>query len=84
MSAKGAEFPVADIENLRRGTADLKQVAAELNKPPPSATAWPKSRIAEVSPTPVGHGAPDDSDGEDTREDDGSDLIYPFTLRRRE
>jgi hypothetical protein len=38
MNAKGNEFPFADIENLRRGTAFLKQVIADLNGPAGSTT----------------------------------------------
>ena len=34
MNAKGVDFLLADIENLRRGIADLKQVIAELNELP--------------------------------------------------
>jgi hypothetical protein len=61
MSAKGADFPVANIENLRRGTADLKRVVAELNKLPRPSTTRPKSNAADGSPTPIlGRGAPVD------------------------
>jgi hypothetical protein len=43
MSAEGNDFSFAAIENLRRGTADLKRVLAELNglapKPVPASHA---------------------------------------------
>jgi hypothetical protein len=80
MSEKGADFPVADIENLRRGTADLKQVVAELNRLPPRRNASPKVGHART----VDQEVPKDSDGEDTREDGGSCFDLPFTLRRWE
>lgn len=52
MSAKEAHFRDTDVEGIRRATADLKKLAADLNSLPSNNDGWGDREEAAKAPPP--------------------------------